>query len=133
MGAIQNSINKISASVAGAAVGLKHAKEEALLGKQQFHEAGAKLEENKQAQESANKAISDYKEGTSVEDAQKLVDAATSKKQKGKAMKELKAANQRFTAAEAAEYSLAILAEEEKAYLAMQERAATKMRWGGVR
>ena len=140
MGAIQNSLNQILGSVAGAAVAATHVtdqmqkkQEEALLGKQQYHEAGAKLEENKQAQESANKAISEYKNGMSVEEANKLVETAGSSKEKKQAKALLRAANQRYTASEAAEHSLAILAEEEQAYKAMQERAAAKMKWGGMR
>ena len=89
MGAIQNSLNSITAAVTGAVVAGVHAeeaaaqkKEQGLLAKAQHHEDAAAAIKNAQDTEAAQKAIDEYNSNMSVEEAQRLVDSAVSKKQK---------------------------------------------------
>lgn len=140
MGAIQNSLNSITAAVTGAVVAGVHAeeaaaqkKEQGLLAKAQHHEDAAAAIKNAQDTEAAQKAIDEYNSNMSVEEAQRLVDSAVSKKQKKTAMKELKAANQRFTSKQAAEYSMAILSEEREAIAARMQREQSVMKRGGIK
>lgn len=140
MGAITSAFNQAAGAVAGAAVAIKHTsqqkaeqEEQSLLAKAQHHEDAAAAIKNAQDTEAAQKAIDEYNNNMSVEDAQRLVDSAVSKKQKKKAMKDLKAANQRFTSKQAAEYSMAILAEESEAIAARMQREQSIMKRGGLK
>ena len=98
MGAIQNSINKMSASVAGAAVGLKHAQEkealaeeQGLLAKEQYHEASADLSKLEGESSDAEKALK-----TATEEADALMKSGADKETLAKKLTEKEAADRAF-------------------------------------
>ena len=98
MGAIQNSINKMSASIAGAAVGLKHAQEkealaeeQGLLAKEQYHEASADLSKLEGESSDAEKALK-----TATEEADALMKSGADKETLAKKLTEKEAADRAF-------------------------------------
>ena len=129
MGAIQNSINKMSASVAGAAVGLKHAQEkealaeeQGLLAKEQYHEASADLSKLEGESSDAEKALK-----TATEEADALMKSGADKETLAKKLTEKEAADRAFRE----------LADRIEARKAMMSRAEKIMKrtgtWGGIK
>ena len=129
MGAIQNSINKMSASIAGAAVGLKHAQEkealaeeQGLLAKEQYHEASADLSKLEGESSDAEKALK-----TATEEADALMKSGADKETLAKKLTEKEAADRAFRE----------LADRIEAKKAMMSRAEKIMKrtgtWGGIR
>ena len=122
MGAIQSSLNSVTATVAGAAIAGKHAseskgksKEQGLLAEEQFYESegaikklGLESKEAKNNLDKAQKALKRTKEGS-------------------------KANKKRMTEVEAAQVAFSELQDKIKAKEAMRERASLVMQRTGIK
>jgi predicted O-linked N-acetylglucosamine transferase (SPINDLY family) len=142
MGAITNAFNQAAGSVAGAAIAIKHAKqqkelkeEQGMLAKEQFHEASADLTKLTGESEEAGKNLEEA--AAAEKDAGKFMrsvgrDKSYSKADKAEAKKMYKKA---LTEKEAAERAFNELADRIEAKKAMMDRAEKIMKrtrtWGG--